>query len=34
MVSEECTSYCLYDRFILFTCNSTGMYQKLFVFNL
>lgn len=33
-ISEECTSFCVYDKFLLFTNNSVGMYQKLYTLNL
>ena len=33
-VNEHCTSYLFYHEFFIFTSSSTGMYDKMFVFNL
>jgi elongator complex protein 1 len=34
VISDSCTSFAIYDVFLLFTNNSTGMYQRLYVLNL
>ena len=34
LIHEHCTSYGFYHEFLLFTCASTGMYDKLYTLNL
>ena len=34
LLSEETTSFCLYDVFLLFTVTTSDLYEKLYVFNL
>ena len=33
-INEHCTSFLFYHEFLIFTSSSTGMYDKMFIFNL
>ena len=33
-ITEHCSSYLLYHEFLIFTCSSSGMYDKMFIFSL